>query len=129
MYDGGKIITGIIIGLVILTFPFWYNLGAASPGKADPQLTQMAKDIGYCVAPADEIKTSHMQILDDWRNTVVRDGHRYYQAYNGKQHYISLQVTCMECHSNKKEFCDQCHNFANVSPFCWDCHIAPEEAK
>jgi hypothetical protein len=33
----------------------------------------------------------------------------------------------MECHSNKTKFCDQCHNYMGVAPYCWDCHIAPKE--
>ena len=32
MYDGGKIITGIILFLVLFTVPVWYNLAS---GKAD----------------------------------------------------------------------------------------------
>ena len=27
------------------------------------------------------------------------------------------------CHANKAEFCDRCHNYAAVKPYCWDCHI------
>jgi hypothetical protein len=45
---------------------------------------------------------------------------------------MSLQNGCMQCHSNKKKFCDECHNYLSVKPFCWDCHIQPaekEEAK
>jgi hypothetical protein len=33
----------------------------------------------------------------------------------------------MDCHSNKSKFCDQCHNYVDVDPFCWDCHIEPKE--
>jgi len=33
----------------------------------------------------------------------------------------------MHCHSNKKKFCDECHNYMAVKPFCWDCHIQPRE--
>jgi len=35
----------------------------------------------------------------------------------------------MKCHSNKKEFCDKCHNYMAVVPYCWSCHIAPKEEK
>jgi hypothetical protein len=35
----------------------------------------------------------------------------------------------MDCHSDKTKFCDQCHNYLSVNPYCWDCHIAPEEKK
>jgi len=33
----------------------------------------------------------------------------------------------MDCHNNKTKFCDQCHNYAGVSPYCWECHIEPKE--
>jgi hypothetical protein len=43
---------------------------------------------------------------------------------------MSLSNTCLDCHSNKAEFCDRCHNYASVSPYCWDCHIDnPKENK
>jgi hypothetical protein len=38
-------------------------------------------------------------------------------------------VTCLECHSNKTKFCDQCHNYLDVQPYCWDCHLVPKESK
>ncbi|MBF0529822.1 MAG: cytochrome C, partial [Deltaproteobacteria bacterium] len=42
MYDAGKIITGLIIGLAFLTFPIWYNLGSAMPPAPDPKLSPKA---------------------------------------------------------------------------------------
>jgi hypothetical protein len=35
--------------------------------------------------------------------------------------------TCMQCHTSKKKFCDTCHAYASVTPYCWDCHLAPVE--
>ncbi|MGD8893899.1 MAG: menaquinol oxidoreductase, partial [Desulfobacterales bacterium] len=37
--------------------------------------------------------------------------------------------TCLDCHEEKAEFCDKCHNYASVSPYCWECHIDPKETK
>ena len=128
MYDGGKIIIGLIIGIGLFLSPFFYNAGKA--GKApDPQLTEKAKEAKVCVAEKSYMRESHFSLLDEWRNTSVRDGERYYTAYNGKKYYKSLQVTCMDCHSDKTKFCDQCHNYVDVDPYCWDCHIVPEEKK
>jgi len=127
MYDSGKIIVGLIIGLILLSFPFWYNLGTAAAPVPDPKLTAKAKAAGQCIEPKAQMKTSHMKILDEWRDIVVRDGERLYVADDGKQYNMSLQNTCMDCHSSKKEFCDQCHDYLGVKPFCWDCHIEPEE--
>jgi hypothetical protein len=40
---------------------------------------------------------------------------------------MSLTNTCLDCHPNKDTFCDRCHNYMAVSPYCWDCHIVPEQ--
>jgi len=128
MYDGGKIIIGLIIGIGLFLSPFFYNAGKAAKAP-DPQLTEKAKEAKVCVAEKSYMRESHFSLLDEWRNTSVRDGERYYTAYNGKKYYKSLQVTCMDCHSDKTKFCDQCHNYVDVDPYCWDCHIVPEEKK
>lgn len=129
MYDGGKIITGLAIFVVLVTFPYLINIGKAYPKpepKIDtPAIQQMAEK--KCVEPKQTMKTLHMQMLNDWRDSVVRDGNRIYTAADGKQYAMSLQNTCMKCHSNKKQFCDQCHNYLAVTPYCWDCHIQPKE--
>jgi hypothetical protein len=126
MYDVGKIITGLIIGLGLLLFPVYYNAGKAAKAP-DPVLTDKAKAAKQCIEPKAFMKTEHMKMLDEWRQEVVRDADRYYKSTPGKRYYKSLQVTCMDCHSNKSKFCDQCHNYMGVAPFCWDCHIAPKE--
>ena len=128
MYDGGKIIIGLIIGLGLLLSPFFYNAGKAAKAP-DPELTAKAKEAKDCVAPKDYMRESHFTLLDEWRHTLVRDGERYYKAFDGKRYYKSLQVTCLECHSNYNDFCLQCHNYVDVNPYCWDCHILPEEKK
>ncbi|MBW1806219.1 MAG: sulfate reduction electron transfer complex DsrMKJOP subunit DsrJ [Deltaproteobacteria bacterium] len=128
MYDGGKIIIGLIIGIGLFLSPFFYNAGKAAKAP-DPQLTEKAKEAKVCVAQKSYMRESHFSLLDEWRNTSVRDGERYYTAWDGKKYYKSLQVTCMDCHSDKTKFCDQCHNYVDVDPYCWDCHIVPEEKK
>jgi hypothetical protein len=155
MYDGGKIIAGLIIGVGLLLAPFFYNAGKAAKAP-EPELTPKAKEAKECVAPTTYMQRYHMQLLDDWRHSVVRSGERYYDTSKGTWHlrlwedlgyatadageraykmrdkkiyYKSLQVTCMDCHSNKSKFCDQCHNYMGVVPYCWDCHIEPKENK
>ena len=161
MYDGGKIIAGLIIGLGLLAFPFYNNCLFGKPSPAPkPELTDKAKEAKECIAPASYMRSWHMQLLDDWRHSVVRDGERYYNTdektwemrldkrileswrhfiagedeggkkfQGGRIYYKSLQTTCMDCHSNKSKFCDQCHNYVGVSPYCWDCHVEPKENK
>ena len=128
MNDKGKIVAGLVIFLVMVTFPFWYNLGKAAPAP-EVVLTETAKAAGVCVLPKAEIRTEHMQLLDVWRDTVVREGQRIYVNAEGKKFEMSLSNTCLNCHSNKKEFCDRCHTYASVDPYCYDCHIEdPKES-
>ena len=69
------------------------------------------------------MRNSHMQLLVDWREQVVRDNQRQFTSYTGKVYEKSLTRTCLQCHTNKAEFCDRCHRYAAVSgPYCWDCH-------
>ncbi len=122
MNDKGKIVTGLLIFSIIFTFPFWYNMGKAAP-VPEPVLSAKAKAAGECVRAKDYIKAEHMQLLDTWRDTVVRDGERVYVNLKGKEFDMSLSNTCLDCHDNPAEFCDRCHNYASVRPYCWDCHI------
>ena len=129
MNDKGKIATGLIIFIAIVTFPFWYNHGKAV-ARPEPVLTAEAKAAKTCVRPTDYMKAEHMQLLDVWRDTVVRDGQRMYVNEAGQEFDMSLSNTCLDCHSNKAEFCDRCHNYASADPYCWDCHIDnPKEKK
>jgi hypothetical protein len=67
-----------------------------------------------------------MQILNDWRDAVVREDRRVYVSSTGKQYDMSLQNTCMKCHDDKEKFCDKCHVALSVDPYCWTCHIEPK---
>jgi hypothetical protein len=126
MYDRGKILIGLIIGICLLLFPVFYTAGKAAKAPT-PELTPKAKEAKSCIEPTAFMKTHHMKILDTWRNDVVRDNNRLYRSSTGKIYDMSLETTCMSCHSNKTQFCDQCHNYVGVTPFCWDCHLEPKE--
>lgn len=133
MYDGGKIIVGILIFLAFVTFPFYNNIGKANVKpevKLDtPEIQKLPEQERKCIESKDVMRGGHMQMLNDWRDSVVRDGQRIYTNSSGKQHNMSLQNECMRCHSNKKNFCDKCHNYMAVTPYCWTCHIQPKEDK
>jgi len=129
MYDAGKIIPGLIIFVAIAAFPVLYNQGNAGH-KPDPKIdTPAIKALAEkrCVESKDFMKAGHMKLLNDWRDTVVRSGNRVYVGAGGKHYTMSLQNTCMNCHSNKTKFCDECHNYMAVTPYCWQCHLAPKE--
>ncbi len=69
-----------------------------------------------------------MQMLDEWRDDVVRNNDRTYTSADyGTTFDKSLSNTCMDCHSNKAEFCDSCHDYSSVTPYCWECHVEPKE--
>lgn len=128
MNDKTWIVTGLIIFILLFTFPLWYNHLKAAPAP-EPKLTDKAKAAKECVAPKEYMRAEHMRLLDIWRDSVVRGGKRVYISSSGKEFNISLTNTCLNCHSEKAEFCDKCHNYASVSPYCWDCHIDPKEKK
>jgi hypothetical protein len=125
MYDAGKIITGIIIFLVLMTSPFWLNI-ASGKGSYKPEI-KIATEEKQCVADTDYMKAAHMDLIYEWRDQVVRNEKRIYTSSNGKTYNMSLTKTCMNCHSNKSEFCDRCHSYVGVTPYCWDCHVEPKE--
>ena len=126
MYNKGTIIPGLIIFVLIVTFPIWFN-GLNAGDLPKPELPQGGEK--QCVASADYMRANHMQLLNEWRDIVVRDGERTYVTQDGRPFLISLQNTCLGCHSNKEAFCDRCHTYTNVKPYCWDCHIATKEKK
>lgn len=82
---------------------------------------------GQCVLPVKEMMDSHKDLLNDWEKSVVREGDRIYVASDGEEYNMNLIDTCMKCHPNKKEFCDECHSYTAVTPSCWNCHkLAPQ---
>jgi hypothetical protein len=122
MSDRKLIIAGIAIFFALFTFPLWFNLGKAAPAP-ELVLTEKAKTAKDCVMPTDYMRANHMQVLDLWRHQVVRNGQRIFVNAAGEEFSMSLSNSCLDCHSNKADFCDKCHNYASVTPYCWDCHI------
>ncbi len=134
LYDGGKILVGLLVFVGIATFPFYYNIGKANTKpelKTDtPAIQAWEKQYGKkeCVESKEYMRAEHMQLLNNWRDAVVRDMYRQYVSMtSGKRFNMSLQNGCLVCHSNKKHFCDQCHNYMAVKPYCFDCHLQPKE--
>jgi cytochrome c len=131
LYDAGKIIAGIVIFLILITFPLWYGKGkAVAPPDLElntPAIQQLADK--RCVEDTAFMRANHMKLLATWRDDVVRDGKRFYTASDGRIVEMSLTGSCLKCHSNKDRFCDRCHDYAGVKPTCWNCHIVPGEVK
>jgi hypothetical protein len=129
MHDRGLIYIGLFIFLGVITLPFTYNLATGKTSQP-PDLT-LPQSEAQCVESVDYMKSSHMQLLLQWRDQSVRQNIRVYQASDGKIYNIGLTGTCLEqCHTNKAEFCDRCHTYEGVEePYCMDCHIDPTQAQ
>jgi len=125
MYNKGLIISGLIVFVLLVTIPIWFNHLDAGP-LPKPELPPGGEK--KCVLPAAEMRDTHMQLLNEWRDDVLRNSDRVAVTVDGKQYRKGLQTACMQCHSNKEKFCDSCHTYAAVQPTCWDCHLSPAEA-
>ncbi len=120
-YDAGKIFTGLAIFLVGATFPFWYAMAAGKTAyKPEPVFPTSTSQ---CVESTEQMIAGHMEILDDWRNEVVRRSDREPIEINGTAYPKSLSRGCGNCHADQTQFCDRCHEYAGVSPYCWECHV------
>jgi len=124
MYDGGKVIVGLGIFVAVATFPIWF---AAASGPAGPVPEPKLPDGGgSCIESTQFMRDSHMELLNEWRDSVVRDNKREYVAQDGQRWEMSLSRTCMSCHTSRTEFCTACHTKLGVEPTCWSCHVQPE---
>jgi hypothetical protein len=125
MYNGGKILIGLGLFLVLITFPIWYNVANDRAGYS-PVLEKAVRG-DNCVRDSSWMVANHMDLLNQWRDQVVRENDRFEESTDGTFHEKSLTNTCLNCHENKDQFCDKCHNYLGVDPYCWQCHIVPKE--
>ena len=125
MYDAGKVIIGILVFVALLLFPIWYNVAKGS-AAGQPELAKPVKGT-TCVLETEYMRSTHMDLLNEWRDLVVRDGERDFSDQHGTVHEMSLNRTCLDCHADKAAFCDRCHDYMGVKPYCWDCHVVPGE--
>jgi hypothetical protein len=121
MYDASKILTGLAIFVVLISFPFWFSIASEKSGYVpEPKLPE---NEDACVESREYMKSLHMDLLNQWRDSVVREGNRVYVSSTGKRYQMSLTGTCLSCHEEKSEFCDECHDYVGAEPRCWDCHV------
>ena len=125
MYDSGKIIFGVIIFVGLFTSPFWYD-AVNNAGEKPDIILPAEENQKECVESTEYMRANHMVLLNEWRQKAVRENEITYISTAGKSYNINLKKTCLNCHSNTSQFCDRCHNYMDVSPYCWDCHIEPQ---
>ncbi len=124
MSDKGKIIGGLVVFVVLVTFPLWHTVAAG--GEATQPELEYPVGESQCIEDTEFMRANHMDILNQWRNSVIRDGETAeYTASSGQQFAMSLTGTCMDCHDNRATFCTACHDYSNVTPKCWNCHVEP----
>jgi len=127
----GFIIIGLAIFAIGVTFPLWYGTLNSTPPPVlsldTPVINQLQNK--KCIEDTAFMRADHMKMLNTWRDQVVREGRREYTATDGRKFEKSLTGTCLQCHSNKSQFCDRCHNYVGAKPSCYNCHIIPEEVK
>lgn len=108
---------GLLFGTLMVAAGFAFA-GAAGVPKPVVKI----ENPGQCVAPAEEMRRNHMDMLKHQRDKTLRLGER------GAK--VSLNG-CIECHAGKTSgsvvgakdnFCESCHSYAAVKLDCWDCH-------
>jgi hypothetical protein len=77
--------------------------------KADPRWDA-------CVRETEYMRFYHMDFLKEIREDVVRSGVKGGVTLAG----------CGDCHRNRDQFCDRCHQAASVNLDCFGCHFYPE---
>ncbi len=122
MHDRGKILAGLAVFVILATAPLWLNGLSGSPET--PPLARPANGATECVEDTAFMRTRHMDLLDDWRTRVVRQGQRQYTSTTtGRTYTMSLTKTCLDCHGERASFCDRCHDTVGITPKCYDCHL------
>ena len=115
-----------LLRILLATFAALVAVSSAPTFAGDG--TRAAKPVieianpGKCVAPTEEMRRNHMEMLKHQRDRTLRQGIRGEPA--------SLNA-CIECHSSKtngsvlgsnENFCQACHSYVAVKLDCWDCH-------
>jgi hypothetical protein len=108
------------LALAILICVAAASAGAEGAGVPRPKFT--VDKSTTCVAPPEEMRRTHMQILAHRRDRTVHQGVR------GGDESLSR---CIECHASKVSgaavgapdaFCQSCHDYVGVKLDCFECH-------
>ncbi|MFZ5945579.1 MAG: sulfate reduction electron transfer complex DsrMKJOP subunit DsrJ [Bacillota bacterium] len=126
-----KIFFGILVFIFLASIPFWFNV-LSRPKKPEISLDTpkiRSLEVKKCIEDTEYMRSQHMELLADWKVEVVREGNRIYVAKDGREFVMCIEETCLDCHSNKEEFCDACHQYSGVEPNCWDCHAETDRLR
>ena len=110
----------VAVAVLFILLPLGYNVVHYVLAKSDatPQPFVERPDEKYdeCVRETSYMRFHHMDLLAELRDQVVREGARG-----------ELGISkCRECHPNRAQFCNRCHDAVNLHPDCFGCHYYPE---
>ena len=83
MGDRPLILAGLTLFVGLVTNPIWHGALDRKAALAAPSVKLPAQE-KQCVAPMSYMRSSHMKLLEGWRDEAVRDGQRQFVAFNGK---------------------------------------------
>jgi len=91
------------------------------PGSRVPAPAVKIEKGEQCVAPTDEMRRNHMNMILHQRDRTVHEGIR------SVKHSLK---NCINCHASPKTnsvlgkdgFCESCHAYASVKLDCFECH-------
>lgn len=97
-------------------------VAAAADSARVPKPEIAIANPGQCIASAEVMRRTHMDLLKHQRDKTMHEGQRGAKAsLNG----------CIECHASKTNgsvlgskdnFCQGCHDYAAVKLDCFECH-------
>ena len=90
MYNKGTIIPGLIIFVLFVTFPLWFNAFSKASAVPKPELPPNGSK--ECVEPLAAIRANHMVLLNEWRDDVLRNDDRVAITVDGKEYRKGLQL-------------------------------------
>ncbi len=116
-----------IVAAVIIVLPIGFSLvwavAAPSAGGAEPFLV-MPEGEEECVEEVTYMRFQHMDLLLDLRDEVVREGSHRQVVLDGQVRQITLDG-CWDCHTDRTQFCNRCHDSVNLNLNCFKCHHDP----
>jgi len=108
------VFTGIILLPVVLSLlkPLWAQEPTPFLEPADTRWENCVRDVEY-------MRYHHMDLLKEVRSDVIRAGLKGGITLAG----------CGDCHHDRDQFCDRCHEKASVVLDCWGCHYYLTESE
>ncbi len=116
--------------LARLALPWLAALAVAGAHAEVPKpVIEIEPGTESCVAPPEEMRRTHMDLLSHQRDRTLRLGER------GAK--VSLNG-CISCHASRttgsvnatrQDFCETCHAYAAVKLDCFECHQSKAPAR